>query len=196
MKKITKLSIVLLIGLLVFTGCSDDSDKKLDKDSDKGTSIQEDKDSDKGTSIQENKDSDKETDVQENEDSKVLHCSKSGEVTTGVEADLTYEVTYTGSYVDSVHTVEKLKSDNEQYLNQYKTLVEAGYAPYKGLKYYDYDVQVKDGMLTSTVDINYAKIDTDKMIEIDANNSVLIKDGKIKLSDIQSMYESIGAVCE
>lgn len=170
MKKITKLSIVLLVGLLVFTGCSDNNDKKLDKDSEKGSS------------------------VQENKDAKVLRCTKTGEVTTGVEADLTYEVTYTGSYVDKVHTVEKLTSDNEQYLNQYKTLVEAGYSPYKDIKYYDYDIKVKNGMLTSTVDINYAKIDTDKMIEIDSNNSLLIKDGKVKLSDIQEMYEQLGPV--
>ena len=172
MKKITKLSIVLLVGLLVFTGCSDKDDKKVEKDSDK-----------KGS-------------VQENKDSKVLRCTKEGEVTTGVNADLTYEVTYTGDYVDEVHTVEKLTSDNEQYLNQYKTLLEAGYAPYKDVKYYDYDIQVKNGVLTSTVDINYAKIDTDKMVEIDSNNSLLIKDGKIKLSDIQTMYEQIGAVCK
>lgn len=172
MKKITKLSIVLLVGLLVFTGCSDNNDKKLDNDSEKGSS------------------------VQDNKDTKVLRCTKDGEVTTGVEADLTYEVTYTGSYVDEVHTVEKLTTDNEQYLEQYKTLVEAGYSPYKDVKYYDYDVQVKDGVLTSTVDINYAKIDTDKMIEIDSNNSLLIKNGKVKLSDIQDMYEQLGAVCK
>ena len=98
MKKITKLSIVLLVGLLVFTGCSDKDDKKVEKDSDK-----------KGS-------------VQENKDSKVLRCTKEGEVTTGVNADLTYEVTYTGDYVDEVHTVEKLTSDNEQYLNQYNAL--------------------------------------------------------------------------
>lgn len=190
MRKITKLSIVLLVGLLVFTGCSDNNDKKLDNDSEKGTSVQSnnDKSSDK--------DSKKETEVQEKETTKVLRCTKTGEVTTGVEADLTYEVTYTGSYVDEVHTVEKLTTDNEQYLEQYKTLVEAGYSPYKYVKYYDYDVQVKDGVLTSTVDINYAKIDTDKMIEIDSNNSLLIKNGKVKLSDIQDMYEQLGAVCK
>ena len=40
MKKITKLSIVLLVGLLVFTGCSDKDDKKVDKDSNKESGIQ------------------------------------------------------------------------------------------------------------------------------------------------------------
>jgi len=172
MKKITKLSIVLLVGLLVFTGCSDNNDKKLDKDSEKGSS------------------------VQENKDAKVLRCTKTGEVTTGVEADLTYEVTYTGSYVDKVHTVEKLTSDNEQYLNQYKTLVEEGYKNYKDLKYYDYNVEVKDGVLTSTVDIDYSKIDTDKMIEIDSDNAALIKNGKIKIEDMKTLYQQVGATCE
>ena len=34
------------------------------------------------------------------------------------------------------------------------------------------------------------------MIEIDSNNSLLIKNGKVKLSDIQDMYEQLGAVCK
>lgn len=172
MKKITKLSVVLLVGLLVFTGCSDKNDNKLDKDSDKGSSIQE------------------------NKDTKVLRCTKSEEVTTGIEADFIYEVTYTGTYVDKVHTVEKLMSDNEEYLNLYKELVEKQYEPFKDVKYYDYDITVKDGVLTSTVDINYAKIDTDQMLEINSSLSALIKDGKVKVSDMQSLYETIGAVCK
>ena len=69
-------------------------------------------------------------------------------------------------------------------------------AKYKDVKYYDYDIQVKNGVLTSTVDINYAKIDTDKLIEIDSANGTLIKDGKIKLEDLKSAYETIGASCE
>ena len=107
MKKLAKLSVLLLVGVLLFTGCSDKNDKKLDNDSEKGSS------------------------VQENKDEKKLVCKKTGQVTTGVEADLLYEVTYSGSYVNKVHTVEKLKSDSEEYLNQYKTLVEEGYKNYK-----------------------------------------------------------------
>ncbi len=130
------------------------------------------------------------------EEVKTLRCTKTGEVTTGVEADLTYEVTYKGDYVEKVHTVEKLMSDSDDYLNTYKQLVEAGYEDYKDVKYYDYDVKVKDGVLTSTVDIDYSKIDTDKMIEIDSNNAALIKNGKVKIDDMRALYKQVGAVCE
>lgn len=158
----------------MFTGCSDKNDNNLDKDSDKKGSVQEEK------------------------EVKTLRCTKKGAVTnaTGVEADLTYEVTYKGLYVEKVHTVEKLITDNEEYLNEYKRLVEEGYENYKDVKYYDYDITIKDGVLTSTVDIDYAKIDTDKMIEIDSNNAALIKDGKIKIADMKTLYQQIGAVCE
>ena len=130
------------------------------------------------------------------EEVKTLRCTKTGEATTGVEADLTYEVTYKGDYVQKVHTVEKLKSDNEEYLNQYKELVEAGYEDYKDVKYYDYSVEVKNGVLTSTVDIDYSKIDTDKMIEINSGNAALIKDGKVKVDDMKTLYETVGATCK
>lgn len=156
MKKLTKLSVLLLVGLLVFTGC----------------------------------------DGKKEEEAKTLTCTKTGEVTTGIEADFSYKITYRGDYVEKVNTVEKLKTDNEEYLNQYKELVEEGYKDYKDLKYYDYSVDVKDGVLTSKVDIDYSKVDTKKMIEIDSNNATLIKDGKIKLNDLKAVYQATGAVCK
>jgi len=60
----------------------------------------------------------------------------------------------------------------------------------------NYGISVDGNTLTSTVDIDYAKIDTKKMIEIDSANGQLIKDGKIKLEDLKSAYETIGASCE
>ena len=74
--------------------------------------------------------------------------------------------------------------------------VEDLYSPYKDVEYYEYNVDVTDNKLTSTVDINYAKVDTDKLLEIDSANGQLIKDGKISVDDIKSVYESLGATCK
>lgn len=69
------------------------------------------------------------------------------------------------------------------------------YLPYENLEHYNYSVEIEGNTMISIVDIDYSKIDTDKMIEIDSANSQIINDGKLKLSIIENMYESIGATC-
>ena len=51
-------------------------------------------------------------------------------------------------------------------------------------------------LVISKVDINYSKIDTNKLIEIDKANSQIITDGKIKVSSVKSLYEKLGATCK
>ncbi len=114
----------------------------------------------------------------------------------GIKTGLKYTVIYQGDYVTRVKSVETIETDSSEVLDAYQEQIESIYSPYKGIDYYEYDVSIDGDKLTSTVDINYEKIDTDKLLEIDSANGQLIKDGKIKLSDIKSVYEAIGAVCE
>lgn len=117
----------------------------------------------------------------------------------GLQADLRYEVDYKGDTVIKVKSTEKMTiegDDAADTLDTYKTTVENTYAPYKDVEHYNYNVTVDGNTLTSTVEIDYSKIDTNKMIEIDSANSQLIKDGKIKIDDLKSAYESAGITCE
>ncbi|MEI3530485.1 MAG: DUF1307 domain-containing protein [Bacilli bacterium] len=127
---------------------------------------------------------------------KTLNCTRNATITDGVKMELNYKATYKGDYVQLVETTEKIISDNAAYLENYKSSVEGLYAPYKKIEHYNYNVEIKDNTLISTTKIDYSKIDTDKLIEIDSANSSLIKDGKIKIDDIKSLYESIGATCK
>ena len=135
----------------------------------------------------------------------ITGCSKeSGNLMTctrsmnqnNIKTNLKYSVSYDGDYVTRVKSVETIETDSEDILNSYKSHIESLCSPYKDVDYYKYDVEVNDNKLTSTVDINYEKVDTDKLLEIDSANGQLIKDGKIKVSDIKSVYESLGAICE
>jgi len=130
------------------------------------------------------------------EESKTLTCTRNATISDGVEMDLNYKVTYKGEYVQLVETTEKVIASDEDYLDTYKTTVESMYAPYKDIEHYDYKVTVDGNTLTSTTKIDYEKIDTKKLIDIDSANETLIKDGKIKLSDIQAVYEAVGASCK
>lgn len=130
-----------------------------------------------------------------NDEVKTLTCSRSMNQDE-IKTSLNYTISYKGKYVTNIKSVETIESDDESLLDAYKSQVESTYSPYKDVKYYDYKVSVDGKKLTSTADINYEKIDTKKLIDIDSANSSLIKDGKILVSDIRSVYEQLGATCK
>lgn len=113
-----------------------------------------------------------------------------------IKTNLKYYVEYNDGYVSKVKSVETVESDNSNILNTYKSQIESLYSPYKDIDYYKYNVEIKDNKLISTVNINYEKVDTDKLIEIDSSNGQLIKNGKIKVDDIKNVYEKLGATCK
>ena len=127
---------------------------------------------------------------------KTLVCTRTATVADGVKADLKYEVKYKGDYVTTLNSVEKIISDDKEYLELYKEQVEAIYEPYKDVKHYEYEVKVDGDTMTSNVNVDYSKIDTDKLLEIDSANSSLIKDGKVSIDDIKALYESVGTTCK
>lgn len=128
---------------------------------------------------------------------KTMNCTRSATITSGIKMDLDYKITYKGDYVTYIESVEKVISDDEDVLDAYKDQLETEYEPYADLDHYSSKVAIKGDTLTSTTKIDYAKIDTDKLIEIDSANSTLIeKDGKLKISTVQSLYESVGATCK
>ena len=135
----------------------------------------------------------------------VTGCSSSEEKTmtctrtinqSGMKTNLNYKVTYSGDYVNRVQSEESIETSDTTTLNTYKEQIEKIYTPYKDIKYYTYNVTIDGNKLVSTVDINYAKIDTKKLIEINSANSQLINDGKVKLSSVKSLYEQLGATCK
>lgn len=113
-----------------------------------------------------------------------------------VSMDLKYTVTYQGDYVEKVESVEKVTTDATDELEKYKTTIEDTYKPYTSIKYYDTDVKIEGNTLTSTVVIDYSKIDYNEFTKIDsANGQLFTEDGKVKLETMESLYTTIGATC-
>lgn len=128
-------------------------------------------------------------------DDKEFTCSRTMEPTDGVKIDMNYDVKYTDDYVDEVVFTEKITSDDEEILEIYKDSMDELYSVYSDLEYYDATSEVSGNTLTTTVTINYAKIDTDKLIELDPTNATLIKNGKVSVEDYKAMYKQVGAEC-
>ena len=68
---------------------------------------------------------------------------------------------------------------------------------YKNIKYYDNTVTKKDNTITSTTIINYDKVDSKKIIEIEGEDGNIFTDnGKVKLDNLLKVYKKYGSSCD
>lgn len=125
---------------------------------------------------------------------KVMICSAKAKQ-GNIDMDLHYEVTFNSEYVKTVKTVEKLTCSDDKTLDGYKKTIDDIYKKYDGVDYYTYQAEIKDNTLTSQVFIDYEHVDIDKILSLSEDSEHLIKNGKIKLSDIKEVYENVGASC-
>lgn len=123
-------------------------------------------------------------------------CTRTATVTEGVQMDLKYVITYEGDYVTKVDTVEKIITEDQDVLETYEDTLKSTYALFDDIEHYDYDIEVNDDTLTSTVAINYEKIDIDELLAIDTAVETFLTDGKVDLEKITSFYTQLGAVCK
>lgn len=128
-------------------------------------------------------------------ESGTLTCTRTAKQ-GNIEVSLNYKIAYTGEYVNTIETTEIVKSEDQNTLNLYKTQLENIYDPYKSIDYYENEVTIEGDTLTSKTKIDYEHINVDDLIEIDSANEQILKDGKARVSDFRSMYESIGASCK
>ena len=126
---------------------------------------------------------------------KTLKCS-SHLTQNGIKTESKYEVTYKGKYVETVKTVETMETDSTEALEAAKSTIETMYAEYTKLDHYDNEVKIDGNVLTSTTNIDYTKVDTEAMIKVNSAMGQIIKDGKVSIDDMKSLYEAAGATCE
>lgn len=98
---------------------------------------------------------------------KTLKCSRTVNQ-SNIKMDLSYNVNYKGKYVTKIKSTEKITSDDSSVLDTYKKQLEATTASLKNIEHYDHDIKIDGNTLTSTINIDYTKIDTKKLIEIDS----------------------------
>lgn len=129
------------------------------------------------------------------EEEKVMKCSRTINQAS-IKMNLLYDVTYKGDYVTKVESTEEITTNDESTLELYKTQIENTVSMFKDIEYYDHEINIDGNTLKSTITIDYEKIDTDELIELDSSMKQLIKDGKVAVEDIESLYNQLGITCE
>ena len=123
------------------------------------------------------------------------HCTRTGIVTNG-EANLNYEVYYTGDRINKIESTERVSSESSDVLDTYEDAYRNIHEQYKGLKYYDTEVIRTDSSVTSKITIDYDHIDIDALITLEGVGENSIFENKIpKISKYKEFGEKIGLSC-
>lgn len=174
-KKIIKIFFVI-VAIFIVTGCNKDS-KNNSKNTNTGLENE-------NTLI-----------IEDTSDMKKLSCSREASAGSDVDVDLSYEIFYIGDYIQILHSKESITTENQATLDEYENAYKKIYKHYENLEYYDTIINRTSNNVTNDTVINYAKIDTDRLLEIEGEEDNIIKDGKVKLADWLEFAEKFGTKC-
>ena len=178
MKRILKSSLIIIILLLLVTGCGKDNIEIVNMD---------------GTTSKRSENPLYNINVN---GSGTLECSRAANVSDGLEASFRIVVTYKNGNMLVLHSIDTIKSDNQDSLTEYENAYNKISEQYKDIKYYDTTVTRDDNSVMFDLNINYEKVDIDKIIEIEGDDAKMFKDGKAKLKPWLTYAKKFGTTCE
>lgn len=114
----------------------------------------------------------------------------------GVAMDLSYYIQYEDDNVTEIQSVERIRSNDQEKLDYFKTNFEDLYKNYVGLDYYKYDLSSENNTLTSTVSIVYNDDNTATLLKVAQSGKSFSKIGKVNVDSLLSYYKSVGISCE
>ena len=121
-------------------------------------------------------------------------CERAGSIDNG-EVELKYDIYFTGDKLNMIKSFEKVISDDSSILDTYEESYKKIHSAYVGLSYYDTDVVRDDNSVTSTMNINYDKVDIDKLIEIEGEEDNIFEDGEAKVKKWKALAKKFGTKC-
>ena len=125
-----------------------------------------------------------------------LTCTRDAVAGEGIDVDLRYMINYKNGYIQELHAIEKVTSNDQNSLDEYENAYKKISSYYEGLKYYDTSVIRDSNSVTNNTVINYEKIDMDKLLEIEGEEDNVIENGKVKLSTWLGFASKLGTTCE
>ena len=123
------------------------------------------------------------------------HCTRSGNAGEGVKVELNYEIYSTGEILNIVQSKELIETTQKETLDLYENAYKNIHKNYEGLEYYDAKVERTDHSVTSTISINYDKIDIEKLISIEGEEDNVFEDNVPKVSKWKELAKKVGTKC-
>ena len=108
-------------------------------------------------------------------------CTRQGSVENG-EASFHYDVYYKNDYITLLQSSEKVTSSSSSVLDEYESAYRQIASYYSGLDEYNQNVIRNSDSVENVIVINYSKLDMNKLIAIEGNESNLYEEKGIKLN--------------
>ena len=131
-------------------------------------------------------------------ETKTVECSLNrNDTINNYSLESSYKIYYNDDIVSKVETVEKVTSDNQDIITTFENTFNNTYSKmneaYGG---YTYDVNKTENEVTSTVEIDYTKLDLEKLYDDEPTmKNIMNEDKKILLDELKATYEAMGATC-
>ena len=122
------------------------------------------------------------------------HCTRSGVVEDG-EANLEYDIYYTGEVLNLLVSKEAVTSTNSEIVSKYENAYQSIHNHYKGIDHYETSIEKKENTVTSIIKIDYDKIDIDKLIELEGEEDNIFENKVPKVSKWKDLAKKMGAKC-
>lgn len=134
----------------------------------------------------------------EEKDYKVMTCTKNAITNSeNTDIEITNKVYYKDNYVKKLVATDKVTSTDSSVIEEYKDAYQKIYSAYDGLKHYSNKITVTKNSMTSVTTIDYAHIDTDKLLKIEGEeDNVVDEEGKVPLEKFIAFYEKYGGKCK
>lgn len=178
MKKLVSIVGVFFLAIILLTGCGKDNENTTKK-----------VDSSEINSSEQNKDID-------TSGTGKLSCTRNADAGEGIDVSLRYELQYQDGIVLNLYSEEKITTEDRSTLDEYEEAYKKIAANYKGLDYYNFNLTRTDNSVMNTIDIDYQKVDINKLLDIEGEEDNVIEDGKVKLKTWLTFAEQFGTVCE
>ncbi len=183
MKKILSSLLVLVLGLILVTGCEKGEKKVQNTNSTPNTTTNS---NGKITSSKNLVNS-----------SGILTCTREGVGEGDILPTFSYVVTYRDGELLTLRAIEKVSSESgtglDSYYNAYKNIN----SKYDGLDYYNSVITKTDTFVTRDTTIDYEHIDIDKLMEIEGREDNIIDDNnKASLDKWLTFANKFGTKCD
>ena len=179
MRKRNRLFIILLLLSFLLVGCGKKNDVEVVNTSNTKTTYSE----DPSSNINVN-------------GSGTLECEREANAIDGLKANFRMVVTYKNGNIIVLHTIDTVTGDDQDALTEYEDAYKKISEQYKDIKYYDTNITRDDNSVIFDINVNYEKVDIDKVIEIEGNDAKMFKNGKAKLKPWLTYAKKFGTTCK
>ena len=122
----------------------------------------------------------------------IVCTSSTNDVINGYSLNSTYVINYKGNTVESVETEEVVASENNEVLSYFEKTLDETYSKlqdtYGG---YQYNITNENGKVTSSVMIDYNKMNVEQMVKDQPSLKSYVSNDKLTVEGIKSMYKQL-----